>query len=190
MKDGTATEASRSKIASIRSDEETLHMENRKVEIQRLSMTTSKPFEAVLDALDAAIGHPDLAELRQISEGDGSFGELKGAIDHVLGGVDLMLFMKFDLGSILRKESGRDKPKIVRLLVGNPLIMKEMARHTPEAGSYAPVTILVHERPDGVHLEYDRMASLLAPYGNRESLAVARNLDLKVENLLREAAAA
>ena len=43
-----------------------------------------------------------------------------------------MLFMKLDLGAVLRKESGRDSPKIV-LSVGNPLIMKEMARHTSEA---------------------------------------------------------
>jgi len=58
---------------------------------------------------------------------------------------ELMRSMKLDL-RFSRKESGRDSPKIVRLLVGHPLIMKEMARHTPEAGSYAPVTILVDER--------------------------------------------
>jgi hypothetical protein len=40
----------------------------------------------------------------------------------------------------------------------------------PDAGSYAPVTILIDERPDGVHLSYDRMGSLLAPYGNAEAL--------------------
>jgi hypothetical protein len=67
--------------------------------------------------------------------------------------------------------------------------MKEMAKRVPDAGSYAPVTILVDERPDGVHLSCDRMASLLAPYGNPEALEVARNLDTKVEELLRQAAA-
>ena len=77
-----------------------------------------------------------------------------------------MMFMELDLGAILRKETGLDTPKIVRFLIGNPLIMKEMAKHVPDAGSYAPVTILVDERPDGVHLSYDRMASLLAPYGS------------------------
>jgi hypothetical protein len=66
--------------------------------------------------------------------------------------------------------------------------MKEMAKHVPDAGSYAPVTILVDERPDGVHLTYDRMATLLAPYGNADALAVARDLDSKIENLLRESA--
>ena len=76
---------------------------------------------------------------------------------------------------------------MVRVVMGNPLIMQEMAKHVPDAGSYAPVTVLIDERSDGVHLSYDRMASLLARYGNSDSLAVARNLDKKVEALLSEA---
>jgi len=100
-----------------------------------------------------------------------------------------MLFMQLDQGAVLRKEMGRDVPKIVRLLIGNPLIMKEMAKHVPDAGSYAPVTVLVDERADGVHLSYDRMASFLAPFENRDALEVARDLDSKVEDLLRRAAA-
>ena len=63
--------------------------------------------------------------------------------------------------------------------------MKDMAKHVPDAGSYAPVTILLVERPDGVHLTYDRMSSLLAPYGNSEALGVARDIDTKIERLLR-----
>ncbi len=100
-----------------------------------------------------------------------------------------MLFMQLDHGAVLRKESGRDTPRIIRFVIGNPLIMKEMAKRVPDAGSYAPVTVLVDERVDGVHLSYDRMASFLAPYGNRDALEVARNLDTKIEGLLRQAAA-
>lgn len=74
-------------------------------------------------------------------------------------------------------------------MIGNPLVMRKMTLHAPDAGSYAPVTILVDERPDGVHLSYDRVASFLAPYGNADALAVARSLDEKVERLLRVAAA-
>jgi hypothetical protein len=81
------------------------------------------------------------------------------------------------------------KDRIIRLVIGNPLIMKEMAKHVPDAVSYAPVTVLVDERADGVHLSYDRTASFLAPYGNRHALDVARNLDKKIEDLLRQAAA-
>jgi hypothetical protein len=65
--------------------------------------------------------------------------------------------------------------------------MKEMAKRVPDAGSYAPITVLVEERADGVHSSYHRMASLLAPYGNRDALRVAR--DLMVEDVLRQAAA-
>jgi uncharacterized protein (DUF302 family) len=100
-----------------------------------------------------------------------------------------MLFMELDQGAVIRKETGIDTPKIVRLVIGNPLIMKEMAKHVPDAGSYAPVTVLIDERTDGVHLSYDRMVSFLAPYRNSEALAVARDLDSKIETLLRESAA-
>jgi uncharacterized protein (DUF302 family) len=100
-----------------------------------------------------------------------------------------MLFMQLDQGAVVQKETGQDTPRIIRLLIGNPLIMKEMAKHVPDAGSYAPVTVLVDKRTDGVHLSYDRMASFLAPYGNRDALEIARNLDKKIEDLLRQAAA-
>ena len=78
---------------------------------------------------------------------------------------------------------------MIRFVIGNPLIMKEMAKHVPDAGSYAPVTVLVDERADGVHLSYDKMASFLAPYANATALEVARELDRKVEKILQQAAA-
>ena len=99
-----------------------------------------------------------------------------------------MLFMELDHGAVIRKATGRDKPRMARLVMGNPLIMQQMAKHVPDAGSYAPVTVLVDERSDGVHISYDRMASLLASYGSSDALAVARDLDKKVETLLSEAA--
>ena len=100
-----------------------------------------------------------------------------------------MLFMQLDHGAVLQKETAQDTPRIIRFLIGNPLIMKEMAKYVPDAGSYAPVTVLVDERADGVHMSYDRMASFLAVYGNRDALQVAADLDSKIETLLRDAAA-
>jgi hypothetical protein len=64
--------------------------------------------------------------------------------------------------------------------------MKEMVKHVPDAGSYAPVTVLIDERPDGVHISYDKMESYLLHYGNPEALAVARALDAKIMTLLSE----
>jgi len=160
----------------------------RKVEIERLSVTSSKPFEVVVAAVKAAVGRPDMVEFMRATEGARTFAGLESAVQRGLGTTGLMMFMELDLGAVLRKESGLDTPKIVRFVIGNPLVMKEMVKHVPDAGSYAPVTILVDERPDGVHLAYDKMASLLAPYRSPAALAVARDLDSKIESLLRESA--
>jgi uncharacterized protein (DUF302 family) len=142
----------------------------------------------VVAALEAAIGHPDMVEFLKTTQGAQTFAELESAVQKSLGRTGLMMFMKLDHGAILRKETKLNTPKIVRFLIGNPLIMKEMAKHVPDAGSYAPVTILVDERSDGVHLSYDKMASLLTPYGNPDALTVARDLDSKIEDLLRDSA--
>ena len=166
-------------------------MENmtiKKIEIERLTVKSFKSFEAVVAALKAAVGQPDVVEFIKETKGARTFSDLESAVQKGLSPKGLMLFLELDQGGILRKETGRATPKIVRLLIGNPLIMKEMAKHVPDAGSYAPVTILVDERPDGVYLSYDTMGSLLAPYGNPDALAVARDLDLKIKNLLQESA--
>jgi hypothetical protein len=55
-----------------------------------------------------------------------------------------------------------------------------IASQVPDAASYAAVTILIDERPDGVHLSYDLMASYLAPHGNSQALKVAREVDTKI----------
>jgi uncharacterized protein (DUF302 family) len=160
----------------------------RKVEVERFSLTTSKPFESVVSALKAGIGQLDLAAFASASKSSGTFAELEEVINRNMGETGLMLFLEFDHGAVVRMEKGLAKPKIVRLLIGNPLVMKEMAKHVPDAGSYAPVTVLVDERDDGVHLSYDRMTSFLSPYENPDALKVARELDSKVERLLNNAA--
>ena len=161
----------------------------RKIEIERFSLIASKQFDEVVAAINAGIGHPDMAEFWSSTQETRSAAELESTIEKAVGKTGLMLFVAFDHGAIISKTTGREKSRIIRFVVGNPLIMKEMAKHVPDAGSYAPVTVLVDERTDGVHLSYDRMASLLAPYENPNALEVARNLDMKVEDLLRRAAA-
>jgi uncharacterized protein (DUF302 family) len=163
-------------------------MTTRRVEMERFSVASSKPFQEVLAALKSAVGRPDMREFAKATKSARTFGELEDVVRNGLGRTEFMLFMELDLGAILRKETGLDTPKIVRLVIGNPLIMKEMAKHVPDAGSYAPVTILVDERSDGVHLSYDRMATLLAPYRNAEALAVAQDLDTNIECLIRRSA--
>src|ERR1700676_489589 len=157
----------------------------RKVEVERFSLTTSRPFESVVGALKSSIGQLDLAAFASASKSSGTLAELEEVINRNMGESGLMLFLEFDHGAVVREETGLPEPKIIRLVIGNPLVMKEMAKHVPDAGSYAPVTVLVDERGDGVHLSYDRMTSFLSPYGNMDAIDVARDLDSKIEELLQ-----
>src|SRR5262249_16307316 len=148
-------------------------MNNRRIELERFSVTSSKPFEAVASDLRASVvGRPELAEFMRATKASRTYGELEDVIREGVGRTGLILFLEMDLGEFLRKETGLAAANIIRFLIGNPLIMKEMAKHVPDAGSYAPVTVLLDERADWVHLTYDKMASLLAPYGSKEALAV------------------
>jgi uncharacterized protein (DUF302 family) len=159
------------------------------IPVQRFSVVSRNPFARVVENLGATIGHPDMRDFTKDVTAAKTYGELEQIIHKAIGPSGLMEFVRFNIGEILRKESGAETPRILRLVVGNPLIMKQMAVHVPDAASYAPVTILIDERADGVHLSYDRMASFLAPYGSTEALKVAQNLDSKIEALLTEAAA-
>jgi uncharacterized protein (DUF302 family) len=161
----------------------------RKIEVERFTLSSSKPFDEVVAALNSAVGRPDMAEFWKSTQRAQSDAELQKTIEEGLGPTGLMLFAEFDHGVVVRKGTGRATPRMIRFVIGNPLIMREMAKHVPDAGSYAPVTILIDERPDGVHLSYDRMASFLAPYQNAAALNVARELDAKVEAMLASAAA-
>jgi len=164
-------------------------MATKQIKVERFSVTSTKTFDEIVAKLDAAIGHPEMSAFRRDVGSAKTYDELEQVVHQVTGPSDLMEFARFDLGEILRKERGQDAPRCLRVLAGNPLIMKQMVEHVPDAGSYAPVTILVDERLDGVHLSYDRMSSFLASYGNAKALKVARDLDSKVESLLTAAAA-
>jgi uncharacterized protein (DUF302 family) len=157
-----------------------------KIEVERFSITTSKPFDAVVAAFKSAVGQPDMNEFFKETRATNSFADLERVVRKGLGRTELMLFAEFDLGDVLRRETGSRTPKLIRFVVGNPLIMKEMVKHVPDAGSYAPVTILIDERSYGVCISYDKMESLLLPYGSPEALTVARALDTKITTLLRD----
>jgi uncharacterized protein (DUF302 family) len=158
------------------------------IPLRRFSVVSQRPFEEIARRLTATIGRPDMKAFHDAVASASSVVELEAVVRRAIGSSDLMEFVRFDSGDVLRKEKGGQGPKMLRLVVGNPLIMKEMAKVVPDAASYAPVTILIDERADGVHLSYDSMASLLAPYGHEAALQVAGDLDAKIEDLLEAAA--
>jgi hypothetical protein len=51
-----------------------------------------------------------------------TFSELEAAVPRGLGSTGLMMFMRFDLGAILRKETELDTPNFPRFVIGNLLV--------------------------------------------------------------------
>jgi uncharacterized protein (DUF302 family) len=160
----------------------------RKFTVEKFSVISARTFEDVLAGLDKGIGRPNTNGLRKQMGAAGSFSEFQKIISSTVGSAGLMEFLRLDLGAPMRLDPEARAYKIVRIIAGNPLIMKQMVEHVPEAGSYAPITILVYESYDGIHVSYDTMASLLAPYENHTALDVAKQLDAKVTKLIVEAA--
>lgn len=160
----------------------------REVKVERFSAVSSRPFDEVLARIEDGVGHPDMTSLLKKISAARTEAEVEDAVNRAVGPTGLIEFNRFNLGEVLEKEQGEKAPQIVRLLLGNPLIMKRMVKFVSDAGSYAPVTVLIDQRPNGVHISYDTMASFLAPYGSREASQVARDLDAKIETLIRSAA--
>jgi uncharacterized protein (DUF302 family) len=162
-------------------------MTSNRIALERFSIVSSKPFNDVVAALEASIGHPDMKAFMREMASAPTFAALEAIVGKAAGPAGFLEMARFDLGMVQRKAHGESAPRILRLLIGNPVVMKRMVEHVPDAGSYAPVTILVDERRDGVHLSYDLMASLLASYANPEALKVAEELDAKIRALLTSA---
>lgn len=164
-------------------------MTTQKVVVERVTFVSNRSFEEVLEQLDKGIGRGNYTELRRRMNEAATFEEFSSIIQGAVGSADLMEFMRLDLGSSIRRDPAAKGYKIVRIIAGNPLIMKQMVEHVPDAGSYAPITILVYEQADGVHVSYNTMASHLASSNSEKALQVAKDLDAKVLRLLQEATA-
>lgn len=164
-------------------------MSIRRINVERVTVTSRRSLQDVLAKFDGAVGRPNIEEFWKRMTVAKTNSEMEKVVQSALGPSGFMEFARFDHGGVVHKGETGDHPKVFRLVIGNPLIMREMVKHVPDAGSYAPVTILIDERPDGVHISYDRMASLLALYENAGALKVAKDLDGKVEALLAAAVA-
>src|SRR5277367_6753708 len=101
----------------------------RQITIERFNLESPDAFEKVVARLEAAVGHPDMSRFFETVMKAQTFRQLEHEVEKGLGPTGLMLFMKLDHGGVMQKEAGRATPKMVRFLIGNPLIMKEMAKY-------------------------------------------------------------
>ena len=155
--------------------------------VARLSLISDKPFESVLAAIQVELDTPKMEKFWEEIWSADSFQRVESIVKPALGPTGLMQFEEFDDGGFIRKDRGEGTPQSMRLLIGNPLIMKQMTELVPDAAAYAPVTILIDEREGKVHVSYDRMSSFLSAYNNPGATKIAEALDAKIETLMRTA---
>lgn len=160
------------------------------VVVERITLSTERPFDDVLAAIYDGVSRPDLAAAATAWLAASSFQEFENVVADNAGPAGLIQFLRLDQGSALAKVPGTEPRRMLRLLLGNPVTMTRMARTVPAAGSYVPVTVLLWQDGGTVRIAYDTMASLLAPYEDEQAHQVARELDSRVLALLRSAATA
>jgi hypothetical protein len=125
-------------------------MPTRQFNVQRWSVTSRKPFDVVVTAVEGAIGRPNMIEIAAEMAAATTYEEMQKVVASSVSEIGLMEFMGLDHGAVLTKAGVDGNPKIVRLVMGNPLIMQSMARLVPDAGAYAPVTEVLQKRREGV----------------------------------------
>jgi hypothetical protein len=158
------------------------------VVVRRHVFSGARPFASVLEGIFGGISQPDIGLLFGELAASTSYEQFSSLVLQAQGSAGLMRFLELDLDHALtldpqaRNQAGR---RLVRLIAGNPVTMGEMTRHVPDAGSYAPVTILIREMPDGgTQVAYDTVASAIAPYHDAAASKVAERLDAEVLSLL------
>src|SRR6266849_3061652 len=159
------------------------------VVVRRHVFDSDRPFQDVLDGIFGGISRPDIGPLFSNLAASTSYEQLSSLVRQAQGTAGLMLFLQLDLDTALaldpqaRGQAGR---RLIRLIAGNPVPMGQMTRHVPDAGSYAPVTILIQQTPGGTRVACDSVASALGPYHDAAASQVARRLDTEVLGLLRQ----
>ena len=78
-------------------------MQTRQINVQRWSITSHKPFNAVVAAVEEAIGRPNMIEFAAKVAAATTFEEMQQVVNESVGETGLMEFMRLDHSAILEK---------------------------------------------------------------------------------------
>jgi uncharacterized protein (DUF302 family) len=151
----------------------------------RVRYDSAKSYDELVAALLADIGERPVS-LDKLTMSSTSWESYQLQIEPYVGPSGFMLFTLFDHGAWITK-AGIDR-KVLRVILGNPLIAITMLRHDVTAGLFAPVEVLlVDEGEGGSSLIYVKPSSLMVVENNPELLSAAKELDAKLAELAVQA---
>jgi uncharacterized protein (DUF302 family) len=157
----------------------------------RIEFDTTVSFDEVLSRLRRLMGDASGAEVLTLAKETTTEAEFTQRVqERLVGESGFMLFHEIDHGGWLPR-FGINR-RVMRLILGNPLIAITMIRHDITTGLFAPVEILVadKERGPGTTITYVRPSSLIFIEGNPPLHTAAKALDEKLEALIARATAA
>jgi uncharacterized protein (DUF302 family) len=152
----------------------------------RLEVDTPLSIDELQERLRRLMGRVDIAELRALAqESDSEVAFTREVETRFVGEGGFMLFTEFDHSWISRFGIRR---RVLRWLLGNPLIAITMLRHDVTAGLFVPVEILLTDRESGSGstITYLRPSSLIAAT-NPSLLGAASALDNKLAAFITRA---
>src|SRR6266446_10950659 len=106
---------------------------SRRIAVERVSFTSRKSLRRVLSKFDTAVGRPNIEEFWNRVAATKTRLEMEKVVESTLGPSGFMEFARFDHGGVVHKGESGDYSKVFRLVIGNPLIMREMVKHVPDA---------------------------------------------------------
>ena len=144
----------------------------------RLTFDSNKSFDDVLSSLLADVGDKPVL-LNEVAANSESWDSYKKEIESHIGPSGFSLFAIIDHGAWIKKVGIRKK--VMRFIIGNPMIAITMLRHDLTAGLFAPVELILIEEDNGrSSLAYVRPSSLMVVAKNDALLDAAKELDSKL----------
>jgi hypothetical protein len=153
---------------------------------QRIRFESARSFDDVLLTLQRVVGRTTIPQgSTQAPESVPTREQFEQAIRSQVGESDFTLFFAMDYGQWLPLFG--IQRRVVRWMLGNPLIAITMIRHDITASLFAPVELLLVENESGAgsSVIYHLPSSLMMIESNPALLAAARVLDEKLERLVR-----
>lgn len=147
----------------------------------RLRFGSNKTYDELVAALLADVGD-DAVAIDDVAVTTDGWRSYEQKVQSHVGPSGFMLFHTFDHGAWIKK-AGIDR-KVLRAIIGNPLIAITMLRHDVTAGLFAPVELLLVEEDDGhSSLTYVKPSSLMVVEDNPPLASAAHELDDKLAAL-------
>jgi uncharacterized protein (DUF302 family) len=151
---------------------------------------SARPFEAVVKAFEAAVGHAEGEAFRKEVGSSTNAKDFETRMHALEGSSGFMQFFAADHGAWMGLVGLKARAKFY--VIGNPLIARTMIEHNVGVGLNVPVRVLIYEDATSgtCRVAYDLPSSLMGRLKNERVNAAAKGLDEKLSALATAAAGA